>query len=137
MAKSTKTTVQISELVAQAEAARLQLGKSHAEVKQKLDFPNRIKESLKAEPVKWLGGSAAVGLMGSFLLRSKKKSKLKTEPIKSAKKQRNLLLAALGLIFTTLKPVLKTYATKLLKDYFKNQMTRGTALRPSAGKFLP
>ncbi|WP_411826586.1 hypothetical protein [Luteolibacter sp. AS25] len=131
MAKSIKTTVEISELIAQGKAARLQLGKSHAELKHKLDFPNRLRESVKAEPTKWIGGSAAAGLVGSFLFRRKKKPQELVRRVRKVKKQRNLLLATLGLGFTVVKPVAKIYATKLLKDYFKNQITRGTALRPS------
>lgn len=130
MAKTTKTTVKISELIAQSEAARLQLGKSHAEFKCKLDLPTRLRESVKAEPTKWIGGSAAVGLVGSFLLRRKKKPKQLARRAKKVKKQKSLPLAALGMVFTAMKPAAKIYATKLLKDYFKNQISSGTALRP-------
>lgn len=140
MAKSTKKEVKIHELIARSEAARLQLGKSHAELKRRLDVPTRLRESVKADPKKWIGGSAAVGLVGSFLFRSKKKRKRNRNRVgglvKEEKNQRNMLFSALGLIFTVMRPVAKIYGTKLLKDFLKGQLTRGSVLRPKR-KVLP
>lgn len=129
MAKPTQK-VEIAELVRRSEAARLHLSDAHSALKDKLNVPARLKESLKAEPTKWLGGSLVAGLVASRVFRKKKKP---PEKVLSVKKQRNLLLGTLTLAFTLAKPAAKIYATKLLKDYFRKQLDNGGTRRPVTG----
>ena len=131
MAKSTQKSIKLGQLIRSSEASRLQLGLAHARLKHRLDVSARIKESMKAEPVKWLGGSAVAGFFGSFLFKSKKKKI--SEQAKTVKKERNFLLGMFGLVITLVKPAAKIYATKLLKDYFKNQLSRGVSQRSVGG----
>ncbi|MFD2255750.1 hypothetical protein ACFSSA_03595 [Luteolibacter algae] len=116
------------ELIRLSEISRAQLGQAHAHFKHKLDVPSRMKDSLKAEPVKWVGGSLAAGFLGSFLFKGKNKQKT-PERVKTVKKERNFLISLLLLGLTMAKPAAKIYATKLLKDYFRTQLANGTLLK--------
>ncbi len=128
MAQPTQKPIEITELIRRSEAARAQLGASHAALKRKLDVPARIRDSVVAEPTKWVGGSLAVGFMAKFLFRKKKPDS--TKRIKKVKKQRNFFLGLLALGMTVAKPVARIYATKLIKDYFRNRLEAGIANRP-------
>jgi hypothetical protein len=125
MAKPTQKAVELGELIRRSEAARLSIGRAHQLLKHRLDAPSRIKESLKAQPAKWIGGSIVAGFVGSFLFKSRKK-KMRDE-VKATGKGRNSLLRLLGLnlLVKILKPAAKIYATKLLKDYVAQHVARG------------
>ena len=119
MAKSTQKTLELAELIRRSEAARVQIGHAHLQLKKKLDIPLRLRDSLKSSPMKWLGGSLGVGFLGSFLFRSKR-PEVRHEP---EKKHRGWFIGLLMMLFALVKPSLKIYATKLLKDYLQHQIT--------------
>ncbi len=119
MAKSTQKSHELAELIRRSEAARIQIGHAHLQFKKKLDIPLRIRDSLKSSPMKWLGGSLGVGFLGSFLFRSKR-PEVRHEP---EKKHRGWFVGLLMMLFTLVKPSLKIYATKMLKDYLQHQMS--------------
>jgi hypothetical protein len=122
MAQQSEKQVNLAELVLRSEAARLRLGEAHAALRHKLDVPARLKDSLKAAPTKWIGGSVVAGIAASLLLRPKKK---KPAQLKKAGKPRGFLFGLVVLAFTMVKPVAKIYATKLVKDYLKSQLRSG------------
>ena len=97
-----------------------------------LDLPSRLKASMSGSPAKWLGGSLAVGLVASLLFRSRKKNL--PSRLATVKKERGSLLS---LAFSLSKPVLKIYATKLLKDYLARRLMAGEQGRPSATRTPP
>ncbi len=119
MAKSTQKSLELAELIRRSEAARVQIGHAHLQLKKKLDIPLRLRDSLKSSPMKWLGGSLGVGFLGSFLFRSRR-PKVRHEP---EKKHRGWFIGLLMMLFALVKPSLKIYATKLLKDYLQHQIT--------------
>jgi hypothetical protein len=119
MAKPTQKSLELAELVRRSDAARIQIGQAHLELRRKLDLPLRIRDSLKASPLKWIGGSLGVGFVSSLLFRSGR-SESKHAP---EKKHRGWFVGALMMIFTLVKPSLKVYATKLLTDYLQNQLS--------------
>jgi hypothetical protein len=122
MAKTTQKSLELAELIRCSDVARFQISQAHLQLKQKLDIPLRIRNSLKASPLKWLGGSVAAGFVGSLLFRSKRKQpKLESG---SEKKSRGWFFALLMMLFTLVKPTLKIFASKILKDYLQNQMSR-------------
>ncbi len=98
-----------------------------------LDLPSRLKASMSGSPAKWLGGSLAAGLVASLLFRSRKKN-LPSRLAATVKKERGSLLS---LAFSLSKPVLKIYATKLLKDYLARRLMAGEQGRPSATRTPP
>ena len=119
MAKSTQKSLELAELILRSDVARFQIGQAHHKLKQKLDIPLRIRDSLKSSPLKWLGGSLGVGFMGSFLFRSKRRQ----QPQYSIEKKHGGWFTLLLLIsFSLAKPALEIYATKFLKDYLQNQL---------------
>jgi len=97
-----------------------------------LDLPSRLKASMSGSPAKWLGGSLAAGLVASLLFRSRKKNP--PSRLATVKKERGSLLS---LAFSLSKPVLKIYATKLLKDYLARRLMAGEQGRPSATRTPP
>lgn len=129
MAKPTQKQAELEELVRRSEASRLRLADAHSALKDKLNVPARLVSSMRAEPAKWLGGSAVAGFVTSRLFRSKKSPK----KVREIKKQRNFLLGTLTLAAAVAKPAARIYATKLIKDYFNRQLADGTARRPASG----
>jgi hypothetical protein len=120
MAKPTQKSPELEALIKRSEAARFQIGQEYLQLKQKLDVPLRIRDSLKSNPLKWLGGSMGAGFLGSFLFRSKRgKATDKVE-----KKHRGWFVKLLLMLFPLVKPTIKIYATKLLKDYVQGQIKR-------------
>ena len=98
-----------------------------------LDLPSRLKASMSGSPAKWLGGSLLAGLGASLLFRSRKKN-APSRLAATVKKERGSLLS---LVFSLSKPVLKIYATKLLKDYLARRLMAGEQGRPSATRTPP
>jgi len=88
--------------------------------------------AVKSNPFAWVAGSAAVGLFGSFLFSSKKE-KIKA-PEKSMRKSRGFVMGSLALAITLIRPFAKTYGMNLLKDYLRNQLTRGAMGRANTGE---
>lgn len=125
MARSTQETIELGRLIRRSEAARLQIGLARTKLKRKLDLPSRIGHSVKSEPMKWLGGSATVGFLGSFFLGSRRKRadrKLERRARKGPFPIRLLqMLVRLG------KPAAKIYATKVIKDYLEARLKTGAA----------
>ncbi len=119
MAKSTQKSLELAELIRCGDAARFQIGQAHAQLRQKLDVPLRIRDSLRTSPLKWLGGSLGVGFVGSWLFKSRGRES-KDVPIK---KHRGWFVGLLLMLVSLAKPALKVYATKLLKDYLQNQLS--------------
>lgn len=119
MAKPTQKSLELEELIRRSEAARIQIGHAHLQLKKKLDIPLRIRDSLKSSPMKWLAGSLGVGFLGSFLFRSKR-AEIKVEP---EKKHHGWFIGLLLMLFALAKPTIKIYATKMIGDYLQNQLS--------------
>jgi hypothetical protein len=121
--------------VRQAEASRLRLSETHARLKRALDVPSRIKASVTDGPAKWLGGSLVAGIATSFLFRSRKKKV--SARARAVKKERSFLFGLLTLLFTLSKPVVKMYASKLLKDYLTRRFVGGAYGRAGSLRVPP
>jgi len=129
MAKSTQETIELGRLIRRSEAARLQIGLAHTRLKRKLDLPSRLKNSVKSEPAKWLGGSVVAGFVASFLFKLKKG----TADRKTGKGiKRGFSLGLLRFVLKLAKPAAKIYASKLIKDYLGSQLRKGISERSTA-----
>jgi len=135
MAQTTEKSKRLAELVKRGEASRLRLTDAHARLRNTLDMPSRIKSSITGAPAKWLGGSLVAGFAASLLFRPGKK-KVSARAV-SAKKERGFVLGLLALAFTLSKPVVKIYATKLLKDYLSRRFLEGSQGRAAAMRTPP
>lgn len=129
MADPTEKSKRLAELVKRSEASRLALSDAHAGLMHAMDLPSRLKSSMSASPVKWLGGSMAASLVASLLFRSRKKNA--PALLATVKKERGSLPGLLSLVFSLSKPALKIYASKLLKDYLARRLMAGEQGRPS------
>lgn len=118
MAKPNQKSLELAELIRRGDIARFEIGQAHHRLRQKLDVPLRIRDSLKSNPLKWLGGSLGVGFVGSLLFSSRRHEP-KHEP---EKKHRGWFAGLVVMLFTLAKPAIKGYASKLLADYLRDQI---------------
>jgi hypothetical protein len=112
---------EIQQLIRQGDAARGLLKSEVIALKQKLDFPAKIRGSLKSHPTGWLLGSLASGFIGSMLLRRRG-----NHPVK---KQRGLVFSLLGLALTAARPLAKVWLADQVKNYFAGRPNSFSAIR--------
>jgi hypothetical protein len=122
MAKGTEERAKLAELVRRSAVARERIGQAHSGFKRRFDVQERLKTSIKTQPMKWLGGSLLAGMAGSFLLggRRKREASVFRGGI-SGMARRGIL----GLAMKVAKPALQVYATKLLKEYVEARLVGG------------
>lgn len=94
-------------LIARIDAARAVLSVEIGQLRHKLDFPSRVKESVLSKPLAWFGGSLGAGFLGSMLLRRRKTEK---------PKRRGVVGFLLGGAFSLARPALQAWAIKELKN---------------------
>ena len=136
MARKSQKAIDLAELVRKSEAARLKLGEAHRDLRQKLDVPARVKDSIKSQPQKWLGASLVAGFAGSFLIKMKKgKAKRK---VSAGGKLKSLFPTPISVVLKLLKPAVKIYLAKVIRDYVENQISGGDGIRrvPRRGGFV-
>ena len=100
---------EIERLIRLSAASRACLAREVVAVKQRLDFPARIRGSLKGHPSAWLFGSLASGFAGSLLFRRK-------TPV-TGTKHRGLTMTLLGLALTAARPFAKVWLADQVKLY--------------------
>lgn len=110
---------EVERLIRIGESARSCLKSEVSSLHERLDFPARIRDSLKSHPTGWLVGSLGSGLVASLLFR-RKPSKAATAAAAptGATKHRGLLASLLGLAFTAARPLLKVWLTNQATGYF-------------------
>lgn len=112
-------------LIRQGDAARAHLtGHAHT-LKHRLDFPQRVRDSLKTHPTNWLVGSLISGFAVSMMLRRKKPEVRQT--ILAPEKSRSLPLSLLALTLTAVRPLAKVWIADQLKNYVGSRFTPAPA----------
>jgi hypothetical protein len=96
-------------LIEAGDAARAQLAREVGILRQRLNAPAQVVQSLRRHPLVWLGGLAGTGLLGVLLLRRRRPA---APPVKS-RGLRGLLLTA---VIAAARPVVKTWLTGQLKQ---------------------
>jgi len=85
-------------------------------VRDEMDFPKKIRRSVKREPVPWIVGAIAVGLIITAMVTRKKKVVVdvgrKGTKTKSALLETGFLLGALRIAATLLKPMVMNAVAK-------------------------
>lgn len=94
----------VESLIRRSQAARDRISLDLARLRYKADVPARVKDSLRSNPLGWLGGSLATGLLASFALH-------KGKPKPEKKVRRGLTGLALTAAGALLKPMVKTWLT--------------------------
>ena len=108
---------EIERLIQLSDSARSCLENEAAALKQRLDFPARIRGSLKQHPTGWVLSLLASGLTAGLMFRRKP---MVTNPQKS----RSYPLALLGLALTAVRPLAKVWLTGQVKNYLTGQLSR-------------
>ncbi len=122
MAKGTEERAKLAELVRRSAVARERIGQAHSGFKRRFDVPERLKTSIKTQPMKWLGGSLLAGMAGSFLVGGRRKREA------SVFRGGITGMATRGIFSLAMKmakPALQVYATKLLKEYVEARLVGG------------
>ncbi len=115
----------IERLTRASEEARLMLEERVDTFRHQIDVPRRLRHSLKAHPMSWLGGSAVFGLITSrLLLRRGPKSAPRS------RRGRGVVFTLLGLAFTAIRPLAQVWLTGQLKQYLADQLRYRSTSRP-------
>jgi hypothetical protein len=115
---------EIERLIRIGASARSCLKSEVSTLQERLDFPARIRDSLKSHPTGWLLASLGSGLAASLLFRRKPAA----EPALTGKR-RGLLPTLLGLAFTAARPLLKTWLANQAAGYLAGRSGAAPARR--------
>lgn len=110
MASSNSKNQKIERLARLSAESRVLLADHANAVRQRLDVPTRLRQSLKENTSKWLFGGLASGIAASFLFRRK-------SPRIANHKTRSLPLALLGITFAAVRPFIQGWLTAQFKNY--------------------
>jgi hypothetical protein len=114
----------IAELVRQSEAARSALSSDFLQLRQRIDVPSRLRDSLKANPTGWLVGALSSGFVASTMFRRKAAT-----PSGLLQKKRSLPVALLGLTLTAVRPLAKHWLSGQVKTYLSGKLQTPPAAR--------
>ncbi|HEX7260791.1 MAG TPA: hypothetical protein VF258_03165 [Luteolibacter sp.] len=103
---------EVQRLIRIGDSARSCLKNEVSTLQDRLDFPARIRDSLKSHPTGWLLGSLGSGLAASLLFRRKPSAAATAET-----KHRGLFASLLGLALTAARPLLKAWLTSQATGY--------------------
>ena len=109
-----------AELKAQIDRSREDLALKLERVREEADLPRKIRRSVRQEPVPWIVGAIAVGLIVTAIVTRKKKVYVDA---KGGSKSRHALLeagfvlGALRIAASLLKPVVMNFVEKKLGSY--------------------
>jgi hypothetical protein len=103
---------EILRLVRLAEQSRALLGEEAERLRQKLDVPTRVRESLRHHPGSWMFGSMATGLAASLIFRRRS--------AESPKKRRGIPATLLGLTLTAARPLAKVWLADQAKRWLSS-----------------
>jgi hypothetical protein len=106
---------EIERLIQISHSARCCLENEAVSLKQRLDFPARIRGSLKQHPTGWFLGLLTSGLAAGLMFRRK--------PAVAEKKRRSIPFALLGLTLTAVRPFAKVWLTDQVKNYLTGQLS--------------
>jgi hypothetical protein len=112
-----KSTKELREEIARS---REDLERRIGRVREEADIPRKIRRSVRREPVPWIIGAIAVGLLLTAVVTRRRKvvvnAKGASKP-KSALLEAGFLLGALRIAATLLKPVVVNLVEKKLGSY--------------------
>jgi len=113
-----------AELKSQIDRSREDLALRLERVREEADLPRKIRRSVRREPVPWIIGAIAVGLLVTAVVSRKKKVYVDAKggiKSKHALLEAGFVLGALRIAASLLKPVVMNFVEKK----FGNHMGRG------------
>ena len=120
MAKKSRNHRSNAELTAEIARSREDLERRVTRVREEADFPRKIRRSVRREPVPWIVGAIAVGLLLTAIATRKKKVVIDSKGRSKSKgglMEAGFLLGALRIAATLLKPVVVNLVEKKFGDY--------------------
>src|SRR5438045_558372 len=116
-----------AELTAEVARSRDDLALRLNRVREETDLPKKIRRSVRREPVPWIVGAIAVGLIITGIVTRKRKvivdATRRGSKTKSALLETGLVLGVLRIAATLLKPVVM----KFVEDKFRGYASRRPA----------
>jgi hypothetical protein len=110
-----------SELKQQIARSRADIGRRLARVREEVDFPKKIRRSVRREPVPWIVGAIAVGLIITGMVMRKKKvivdATRRGAKAKSTLLEAGFVLGALRIAATLLKPLVVKFVQEKFGHY--------------------
>ena len=123
MAQYPQISPEIQRLICLSEASRVRLSHQAAVMRQRLDVPARITHSLRSHPAKWLGGSLALGLTTTLLMRRSPKA---------PRPRRGWRGTLFALALSAGRPIIKTWLAGQLKQFLVMQLRPNSLWRTLA-----
>jgi len=120
MAKKSGNNKSDAELKEQIARSREDLALRLNRVREEVDLPRRIRRSVRREPVRWIVGAIAVGLLVTAVLTRKKKVIVDAKGGTKSKHpllEAGFVLGALRVAASLLKPVVINVVEKKLRSY--------------------
>ena len=120
MAKKSGNNKSDAELREQIARSRDDLALRVNRVREELDLPRKIRRSVRREPVPWIVGAIAVGLLLTAVVTRKKKVYVDAKggtKSKHALLEAGFILGALRIAAGLLKPVVVNFVEKKLGSY--------------------
>jgi hypothetical protein len=127
MAKRSRNSQSAAELKEKAARSRELVRRGVIRVREELDFPRKVRRSIRRQPVGWIVGAIAVGLVLTALIGRRKKIYLDS---KTGAKSKNTLLEA-GFILGALR-----VAAGLLKPVIVNLVEKKLGSSADLGRRL-
>lgn len=120
MAKKSGDNKSEAELKEEIARSREDLALRLNRVREEVDLPRKIRASVRREPVPWIVGAIAVGLLVTAVLTRKKKVIIDAKggaKSKHALLEAGFILGALRIAASLLKPVVMNFVEKKLGRY--------------------
>src|SRR5439155_18960128 len=120
MAKKSGNNKSEAELKEQVARSREELALRLNRVREEVDWPRKIRRSVRREPVPWIVGAVAVGLLVTAMVTRKKKvivDATRRAKTKSTLLEAGFILGALRVAATLLKPVVMKFVEKKFGSY--------------------
>src|SRR5437764_14113241 len=121
MAKKSGNNKSEAELKEEIAQSREELALRLDRVREEVDLPKKIRRSVRREPVPWIVGAIAVGLIITGIVTRKKKvivdATRRGSKTKSALLETGLVLGVLRIAATLLKPVVMKFVEDKFRGY--------------------
>ena len=116
-----------TELTEQIARSREDLARRLDRVRDEIDLPKRIRRSVRREPVSWIVGAIAVGLIVTAVVTRKKKVIVDATRFGKGKKtllEAGFVLGALRIAASLLKPLVINFVEKKFRSYSSREHGR-------------
>jgi len=116
-----------AELTEQIARSREDLARRLDRVRDEIDLPKKIRRSVRREPIPWIVGAIAVGLIVTVVVTRKKKVIVDATRFGKGKKtllEAGFVLGALRIAASLLKPLVINFVEKKFRSYSSREHGR-------------